>query len=58
MAVKKCRFVAAAKEIAKKHEIDWRTAREYARSDTRPIYTQSNPKASKRVRFEPSQEAK
>lgn len=35
------------KEIGKKHQIDWRTARKYAHSDTRPIYTQSNPKASK-----------
>lgn len=34
-------------EIAKRHHIDPRTAKKYAQSDTKPVYTLTAPKASK-----------
>ena len=34
-------------EIARKHHIDPRTAKKYAESDSRPVYSLSNPKPSK-----------
>lgn len=34
-------------EIGKKHNIDWRTAKKYAQSDSRPTYSLCSPKPSK-----------
>jgi len=34
-------------EIGKKHNIDWRTAKKYARSEQKPVYELSEPKPSK-----------
>jgi len=35
------------KEIGKKHNIDWRTAKRYSESEERPVYQLCEPKPSK-----------
>lgn len=41
------------KEIGQKHNIDWRSAKKYAHSDTKPAYQLKSPKSSKLDKHKP-----